>query len=173
MIDKVIFFIFITILFFVTIDINKNISRCNTENKEDFDGNGQYQYKGRGDKSESVDILLSRIDWLAKNSYNKSLYTTAYIISYIILIAVFFICYACNTYSLSVWEMILIILTNFIVCFSILNLLNFHTERYNDYYIRNNVDIISEKLGLYLYEPPKPIYSTKLERTMVQDVLSK
>ena len=169
--ELLILFIGLTFLFFLMININKNKSRCNSSNHENFDGNGEYQYKGRGDRQEDIDVLLSRIDWLAKNSIHKSLYTTSYIIAYILLIAVVFILYACSSYILSVWEMILIILSAFVICFSVLNLFNFHTERYNDYYIRNNIALLSEKLNLTLMEPPPPISTEKLNRTIVQDTL--
>ena len=115
-------FILLTILFFIVIGINKNISRCNGEDGKCFDGNGYFQYKGRGKKDESLEILLSRIDWLAKNAANGSLYTTSYIISYAILLATILILYAYSNYIVSVFEMLLILASSFITVFSILNL---------------------------------------------------
>lgn len=171
---NVFIFILFTILFFTIIDINKKHSRCNESNSEDFDGNSSFQYKGRGHFKERIDVLLSRIDWLAKNAENKSLYTTAYIISFPIMLAVIIVLYACSSYIISVWEMILILISSFIITFSILNLFNFHTEKYTNYYIRKNLDYISKQLKINLFDPPEPNIESKIpHRTVVQDVLSK
>jgi hypothetical protein len=171
--DTLFVFIFFTLLFFLIIDLNKNTSRCNENDKNCYDGNGCYQYKGRGEKNERVEILLSRIDWLAKNSSNKSLYTTSYIISYAIMLAVSVILYAYSNYIVSPWELILFLFSSFIITFSILNLFSFHTDRYNDYYIRENIRYISNQLQIPIFEPPLPSsHSSIPHRTQVQDVLS-
>lgn len=174
MLFEILIFILFTIIFFVVIGINKNVSRCNEKDKGCFDGNGCYQYKGRGDEKENVAILLSRIDWLAKNSGNGSLYTTAYIISYAILLAVIFVLYAYSKYLMSVFEMILIVASSFIIVFSILNLFSFHTDKYPNYYIRNNIKILAERFQIPIADPPLPHLSTKIpHRTTVQDILSR
>jgi hypothetical protein len=173
MLENILIFILLTILFFIVIGINKNVSRCNETGKGCFDGNGRFQYKGRGDEKEDVSILLSRIDWLVKNGCNGSLYTTAYIISYAILLAVIFVLYAYSKYLISVFEMVLIIASSFIIVFSILNLFSFHTDKYPNYYIRNNIKILSERFHIPIIEPPIPITSKLPHRTEVQDILSK
>jgi hypothetical protein len=171
---NVFIFIIFTVLFFLVIDMNKKHSRCNESNSEDFDGNSSYQYKGRGHFKERFDVLLSRIDWLAKNAENKSLYTTAYIIAYVIMLAVVIILYACSSYIVSVWELILILASSFIATFSIMNLFNFHTEKYTNYYIRKNLNYISRQLNIELFDPPNPNKESIIpHRTIVQDVLSK
>ena len=55
-------FIILTALFFLVIVYKTNQSRCCPMESKCFDGNGKYQYKGRGHKDESLDVLLSRID---------------------------------------------------------------------------------------------------------------
>ncbi len=169
---NVIVFILITILFFVVVNINKNVSRCNETDGTCFDGNGRFQYKGRGEDNEDVSILLSRIDWLAKNSSNGSLYTTSYIVAYGVLLAVIFVLYAYSRYLISVFEMVLILASTFIVVFSILNLFSFHTDKYPNYYIRKNIDILSKRFNLDISDPPPPISSVP-HRTQVQDILSR
>ena len=175
MIFAILLFIFLTIIFFIVIGINKNLSRCNEDSKNKcFDGNGCYQYKGRGDEGEDVAVLLSRIDWLAKNACNGSLYTTAYIISYVILLSIIFILYAYSKYLISVFEMSLLIASSFIIVFSILNLFSFHTDKYPNYYIRKNIEILSERFQIPIHDPPPPKEKDKLpHRTAVQDILSR
>lgn len=167
-------FILLTILFFIVIGINKNISRCNGEDKNCFDGNGYFQYKGRGKKDESLEILLSRIDWLAKNACNGSLYTTSYIISYAILLATILILYAYSNYIVSIFEMTLILASSFITVFSILNLFSFHTDKYPNYYIRKNLEYLARGFNIQMRDPPPPHPASKVpHRTKVQDILSK
>ena len=171
--DSILIFVLFTIIFFYVISINAHNSRCNESNDINSDGNGYNQYKGRGKKCETIDVLLSRIDWLAKKSENNSPYTTSYIICYAILLAVIFILYAYSYYILSPWEMILILFSGFIIVFSILNLFQFHTDKYPNYYIRKNIDYISRNYNIPIYEPPEPLDSKIAHRTKVHDVLNK
>ena len=171
--DSLLIFILFTVIFFYVIGINAHNSRCNEENDINSDGNGKYQYKGRGKKCETIDVLLSRIDWLAKNSENYSPYDTSYIMSYAILLAVIFVLYAYSQYIISPWEMILILFSSFIIVFSILNLFQFHTDKYPNYYIRKNIDYISRNYNIPIYEPPAPLDTKIAHRTKVQDVLNR
>lgn len=148
----------LTFLFFYVISLNKSITRCHEGAKNCFDGNGCYQYKGRGDKNESPEILLSRIDWLAKNSNSVStLYTTCFILSYCITLSVIFILYAGSGYIVNYWELCLIFMACFIISFSISNLFTFHTDRYPNYYIRRNIGYLAERYNLTISEPPIPL----------------
>ena|SRR5579883_2518418 len=164
-----------TALFVLAIDINKNNSRCNDKNNDSFDGNGHYQYKGRGHKSEDVPTLIHRIDWLAKNAYKKSCYTTAYIMAYSILLVFLFIPYAYSGYLVSMWELTIALFAFFILIFSLLNLFEFHTDRYHNYYIRQNIEYISHKLNMDTLnvELKEPKTNFIPHRTKVQDILSK
>lgn len=167
-------FIIFTAIFFIVVIYNSNVSRCSPLGGKCFDGNGKYQYKGRGYRKESIDILLSRIDWLAKNSCNDALYTTSYIMAFLITIATFVIIYAFTCHVLSVWEIIIILFSAFIICFSVLNLFNFHTNRYSSYYIRKNIDYITRHLNVSLNDAPDPSHKSKIPfRTKVHDVLTK
>lgn len=164
----------LTFLFFLVILYKTNLSRSSNPKEKSYDGNGKYQYKGRGYKDESIDILLSRIDWLAKNSVNNMLYSTSYIISYSFTLAMIIILYAFSSYICSPWEIILIIFAAFIISFSILNLFQFHTDSYPNYYIRKNIDYISRYLQCKIVDPPSPSFKAKIPfRTKVYDVLTK
>jgi len=163
-------FILFSILFFIMISDNANINRCPYEGGKCYDGNGKYQYKGRGCKDEPVSTLINRIDWLAKNSYNKPLYSVAYIIAYVLALAVLVVLYATSCYVLSVWEYIIILLVAYIITFSLINLIGFHADRYPLYYIRNNISYIADKMNIDLKEPPHPCDDTKVPfRTYVRD----
>lgn len=166
----IIIFILATILFFIVISEDISISRCPYKNGECYDGNGRYQYKGRGSKSESVKILLSRIDWLAKNSVNKPLYTTSYIIAYVLTLGILVVLYATSEYILNVWEYVILLIVAYIITFSITNLIGFHTDRYPTYYIRTNLDYIADKLNIKLKDNPgHPKCSKVPHRTYIQD----
>ena len=165
-------FIIFTAIFFFVIVYKTNQSRCCPMGGRCYDGNGKYQYKGRGYKKESIETLLSRIDWLAKNSVNDALYTTSYIIAFAITLAVFFILYAFSSYIASVWEIVIILFAAFVICFSVMNLFTFHTDRYRNYYIRKNIDYISRRLRTKVKEPPNPSHKSHMPfRTKVHDVL--
>jgi hypothetical protein len=169
----VVIFLFATFIFFIMISENASIGRCPYEGGECFDGNGKYQYKGRGCKDESVHILLSRIDWVAKNSNNKSVYTTSYIIAYTLTLSIIVVLYATSYYVLSVWEYVILLMVAYIITFSITNLIGFHTDRYPIYYIRNNIGYITNKLGIEIDEDPgHPCDDAKVPyRTQIQDKL--
>ncbi len=137
------------------------------------EGNGKYQYKGRGYKKESVAELLSRIDWLAANSSNKSVYTTAYIMAFPISLAVLVLLYAYNKYCMSAIEYILILIVIYTVIFSITNLIDFHNDRYSIYYIRNNIKYIADKLDVDIDEPKHPHPKSCVpHRTIIKDTIS-
>lgn len=173
--DYSLFLIFIvaTIIFFLMVSENVSISQCPYKNGKCYDGNGKYQYKGRGFKDESVELLLNRIDWLAKNSINKPLYITSYIISYILVLGVMVVLYATSQYILNVCEYVILLLVAYIITFSVTNLIAFHTDKYPTYYIRNNIDYIANKLNIKLKEDPGcPSKHSKVpHRTYIQDKL--
>lgn len=167
-------FIIFTAIFFFVIVYKTNQSRCSPMGGNCYDGNGKYQYKGRGYKDENVDVLLSRIDWLAKKSVNDALYTTSYIISFAITLSVFFILYAFSSYVLSPWEIVIVLFSAFIISFSVMNLFDFHTNRYRNYYTRKNIEYISKLLRIDVKEPPNPSHKSHLPfRTKIHDVLDR
>jgi len=161
-----------TVIFILMIIENATIGRCPYTGGKCFDGNGKYQYKGRGCTDEKVSLLLSRIDWLAKNNSNKPLYTSSYIIAYTLSLGILITLYATSSYVLSVWEYIIILIVSFVITFSITNLINFHTDRYPTYYIRNNIEYIASKLHIELKDPGHPCDDTEVPyRTYIRDKL--
>ncbi len=162
-----------TVIFVLIIFENATISRCPYNGGKCFDGNGMYQYKGRGCDHETVHKLLGRIDWLVKNSKNKPLYTSSYIVAYVLTLGILIILYATSYYILSVWEYIIILLAAFVIVFSITNLIDFHTDRYPQYYIRTNVGYIADKLNIDIKDPGKPCHKTYVPyRTKIRDKLN-
>lgn len=165
-------FIIATIIFITMILENASIDRCPYKGGKCYDGNGKYQYKGRGCKKESIQTLLSRVDWTAKNTLKKPLFAISYIIAYVLILAVSVIMYGSCGYILSVYEYIILLIAAYIITFSVINLINFHTDRYPIYYIRNNISYIVDKLNLELDEEPDHPCNDKLpHRTYIQDKL--
>ena len=161
-----------TLIFYFVMMEQASIDRCPYEGGKCFDGNGKYQYKGRGSKNESVSQLLGRIDWLAKNSVNKPIYPTSYIVAYALTVGVLIFLYATSCYVMSVWEYIIILLVSFVIVFSITNLLGFHSDRYPVYYVRENIGYISEKLNIKVKNPGEPHPKTSVpHRTKLRDKL--
>lgn len=163
--------IFATIIFVWMMIENANISRC-APNGKCFDGNGIYQYKGRGYKTEDPEKLLNRVDWLAKHMNCTPLYSSSYIIAYALALGVLFILYASSYYILTPFEYIIILITAFVIAFSITNLLNFHANIYPAYYIRTNVDYIRDKLKYKQKDPGNPNKNSRTcHRVEIKDKL--
>ena len=172
-ISLIVVFIIATIIFFWMISENATVSRCPYDGGECYDGNGRDQYKGRGCKDETVKILLSRTDWVAKHILDKPLYTTSYIIAYALVLGILIVMYAISQYVLSVWEYVVLLMVSFIITFSITNLIGFHTDRYPVYYMRNNLGYVAEKLRMKLdRNPDHPCDDAKVPyRTYIRDKL--
>ena len=172
--DTITVFILFFIIFIIAISFNIKESRCPKEGAVCFDGNGKYQYKGRGHTNESVETLLQRIKWSAKNTQNRLLYSVSYIISFIVLLAVIIILYGYSYYCMVVSELVVLLLAIFIVVFSVFNLFDFHTDRYPQYYIIKNVLRIQKKLGLDNKDPPKPNKKSYVpNRTKIREIFNR
>lgn len=169
--QRLVFLFVLLMLFVYLIGVERSSCRVNDIVPGDYDGNGKYQYGGRGSEDEDVATLLQRIDWIAKNS-THSIYITSYLISFIILIATIFILMS-QEYLLSLYEMILILASAYIVSFSILNLFAFHSDKYPNYYIRKNVEYLRKQLNLSPIENflEKTTTEPLPHRTFVDDVL--
>ena len=173
--DSILIFILFFILLIVAISFNTEETRCPGDGSGVcFDGNGRYQYKGRGSNKESVETLLQRIKWTGKNMQNRFLYSTSYIISFIILLAFIIILYAYSKYCIIATELVVVLNVVFIIVFSILNLFDFHTDRYPQYYIVDNILRIQKKLGYKNKDPPRPRKETYVpHRTRVREILNR
>lgn len=161
-----------TLIFYFVMMEHATTDRCPYEGGDCFDGNGKYQYKGRGCDNENVSVLLNRVDWLAKNAANKPIYTSSYIIAYALSLGVLITLYATSYYALNAWEYVIILLASFVITFSITNLINFHTDRYPIYYIRENIGYVADKLNFDIEDPGKPCKGTCVpHRTKLRDKL--
>jgi len=172
--DYPLIFVFIlsTLIFVIMILENASIDRCPYKGGKCYDGNGKYQYKGRGCEKESVRTLLSRVDWTAKNTLKKPLFAISYIIAYVLILGLMVVMYGSSKYTFSVYEYVVLLIMAYIITFSLINLINFHTDRYPIYYIRNNISYIADKLNLELDEEPDHPCNDKLpHRTYIQDKL--
>lgn len=171
---EIIFFVLITILFFYFIYKNKKFTRCNkvSTDLEEYDGNGENQYLGRGHSNETVENLLNRIDWTAKHA-NTENYTKSFIVSYCVFLCIFFILAIAKNIILKFSEMGIIFASIYIVVFSISNLFGFHTDRYSSYYIRQNIEYIQQKLLYKNNIPETPLQHNIPHRTLIDEVLYK
>ncbi len=117
------------------------------------DGNGDLYYLGRGDKDDSVEMLLNRIEWssyLFKRTslWSRILFVTIFIVLLIILVAI----RKLPTPS----TIVILFFVVFIPVYAAHQFFYTHGDVYNDYYIKNNVKIIRNKLNLSPGEPDDP-----------------
>lgn len=167
-------FIILTLFFLIAMNYVQVDGKCPKKGEAYFDGNGVKQWRGRGYKEESVEVLLQRIDWLAKKGDDKNNYAMAYILAYLVSLGLLLVLYGYSGYIPEWSELIVIVLTSYLVLFSVDNLLNFHTHRYPYYYIRNNTNMIQDKLGYYKACPPKPDKKSSVpHRTIVRDIMER
>ena len=170
-------FIILTLIFIISIGYIKTEGKhpgSGHKSEGYFDGNGVSQWKGRGHRKDDVEVLLQRIDWLAKHGDDKNNYTIAYILAYLTTIGVFLVLYGYSGFYPTCWELLVVALTSYLIIFSIDNLLNFHTHRYPYYYIRNNVGIIQDKMNYFKGSPPNPDKNTSVpHRTVIRDVIER
>lgn len=160
-----IFLLLLTLIFFSVWSQSCNDRNSYKKNiKDSKDGNGKHQYKGRGYKNETIDILLNRINWLVKNNYDKNNYNNIFIITYIIILFLTLILYGYSSYLLSFWELALIFIVIFVILLSVNNFNNFHDNIYHYYYIKKNIEYITDQLNLNIkFDTPKPNKKSYIE----------
>jgi len=109
------------------------------------DGNGEAYYRGRGSKHDSVAELLDRIDWA---SYLDKRITLWYRIIVITFIVMLFIMAFVIKRLLRPTEMVVLFFVVFVPFYASHQMDYVHGDIYNDYYIKRNVELIREKLGV-------------------------
>lgn len=123
-----------------------------------IEGNGSIHRKGRGCEEDSIGELLDRITWLS-NSYGRS--TRWYRFVFPTIIAVTIICIASMGISgkdkkLPSPGMIIIMLIGIFISFLAFDIFyHTHGDKHVEYYIRNNAQIIRNKMDLEENEPTK------------------
>lgn len=173
MLDKscILVIVIASILFLYTISYKKSGTRSNPDDVESYDGNGVYQYKGRGSDSETIEVLLQRISWAASNGPKKYIFSMAYIIAFVSTIAVFLLLYSCGRNSPNVYEFLLVLLVIYLTTFSILGLFRFHTDRYPYFYIKQNAMRLQQILKCNAGDPPLPTNQPIPHRTVMRDII--
>lgn len=118
-----------------------------------MEGNGPIHDHGRGDKKESIATILDRMTWLSycdvRISWWQRLVTPT-------LVAVALICLASKELP-SPTMIVLMVITIFISFLAFRSYYQVHGDLYIDYYIRNNADIIRQKLNLEEHLAPPSI----------------
>lgn len=169
---SIIVLLILTIFFILTLNYQSSERKCPGSGGPCFDGNGKYQHKGRGHDDEDVETLLDRIDWLAKHGDTSYIYTTSFIVAFLSTLGVFLVLYGYSSYVPNEWEILIVVLTLFLIFFSVTTLFGFHDDRYPYYYIRSNIKRIQCQLGLDSSDPPRPVNNYIPHRTEIRDTLS-
>lgn len=121
--------------------------------RKNADGNGDIYYLGRGSKNDSTAELLDRIDWASYLDKRVTKWQRTFMITLIVMILVILIVLrkipAPSTF-------ILLFVAIFIPIYASNNMLYVHGDMYNDHYIKNNVTLLRQKLGLKKNLPSEP-----------------
>ena len=118
------------------------------------DGEGSVFDKGRGSSKEDIETLLNRIDW-STYLYKRIGWHERFIIPTLIAVGIIILVVYKRLPSPVVIILLLIIIYISFLTFSAF--FYFHGDMYNDFYIKNNVDMIRDKLKLYSETPPDSI----------------
>ena len=109
------------------------------------DGNGEAYFYARGSKYESVGELLDRIDWASYLDKRISLWYRVIIITFVAMLLIMALVIK---KLLRPTEMIILFFVIFVPIYATHQLDYVHGDIYNDYYIKHNVELIREKLGV-------------------------
>lgn len=130
------------------------------------DGNGTAYYQGRGCKDDSVSILLDRIDWATYAEKKTTLWYKQFITAVIVagLIAILIM-----RKIPSPSQSIMLIVIIFIPIYAVHQLRYVHGDIHNDYNIKNNVDLLRQKLNLKKGKNVPPPSCSVPKRTAVMN----
>ena len=128
------------------------------------DGNGTSTYYGRGSKEDSVEELLNRIDWASYLPKRITLWYKVLVMSLIITVLVMLLV---SRKLLTPSRLITLFVCVFIPIYAMSQFYYVHGEIYNDYYIKNNVDLLRQKLHAKAAHPPHPTNPNPPPRTSV------
>jgi len=160
----------ILVLAYVTAKDQKTKSRCNKTASICRDGDGMYQYKGRGSDKDNISVLLGRIIWLAGHHDKTFTYHTSFTTSTFISIGLLALMMAFGI-DFSAPFLLSIFLLVFLMIFSMQSLHDFHTARYSHYYTKFNARKVLEKLKLKEVKAPPPTVEEIPHRTVIRTFL--
>jgi len=133
------------------------------QDRQVADGNGDVYYKARGHEQESIEMLLNRIDWGTGTEKRISWWVRILLPTIIaILLVVILILRRIPT----IVEVIMFLVIIFVVFFAMRQYTYIHGDIYRDAYIRHDVNIIRDKLGLKSGEPDEPIDNFLNDKTL-------
>jgi hypothetical protein len=118
------------------------------------DGNGTSTYYGRGSHEDTVEELLNRIDWA---SYLPKRITLWYKVFTITIVITLFIVLLVLRKLPSPSKLIILMITIFVPIYAMSQFYYVHGEIYNDYYIKDNVQLLRGKLHLKAGSPGEPL----------------
>jgi hypothetical protein len=117
------------------------------------DGNGTAYYYGRGSDKDSVGELLDRIDWASYLDKRLTLWYRIFVTTVITLILIVALVMRRIPKP---GQLILLGFVIFIPFYAGHQLFYVHGDIFNDYYIKNNVDLIRKKLGVHRNDVKEP-----------------
>lgn len=147
----VLIFVVILVLYFIIKMILKEIRSDGSVDARD--GNGSSQLLGRGSESDSVEVLVNRIEWSAYLEKRISFWGRALIMTFIIALIISIM--SKKDYK-TASEILLLFFMIFVPILSVHSFFYTHADVYNDYYIKTNAELLRSKLGLQKYDPPSP-----------------
>lgn len=122
-------------------------------NRPRKDGNGDIYYLGRGNRHDSAEELLDRIEWSTYLEKRVSLWQRHFVISLIIAALVVLLIMR-SVPSPGIFVLLVIVI--FIPLYAAHNLFYVHGDIYNDYYIKDNVDRLRHIFGFKKGFPSEP-----------------
>ncbi len=150
----IIILIIIILIIIYIVFISQPIELKGDDTRMHEDGNGTIFYKGRGSEDESVEELLNRIEWSSYLFKRTSLIDRTLLISITLTIVIILLIFRSLPKPT---DIVLLIIVIFVIIFAIINFFYVHGDIYNDYYIKNNVHLIRDKLNLHRSDPDAPL----------------
>ena len=115
---------------------------CTNIDKQTHNPENYAMAKGYGTKKEMLNTLLSRIQWVnnykSRINFSARMYFPAFLIAFMI----------CSVFSLNIRQFVFIILLSWIILMSHHRWIDHHSDKFVNYYIDKNVEIIRKKLKL-------------------------
>lgn len=115
------------------------------EPRVEQDGNGESHYYARGSPKDSTSELLDRIEWASYLEKRTCFPIKALLMSLIIVGLIIVLVLRKLPHPTKV---LILLVTVFIPIYAVHQLKYTHSDIYNDFYIKNNVDLLRAQLGL-------------------------
>jgi len=158
----VIAIIVIIILIYIHNCQDQELTGCKTRQRGD--GNGDIYYLGRGDINDDISTLVDRTQWASYLDKRVTFWQRIFVAT---IVAMIFVILLAMRKLPTPGGIIILFFCIFVPIYAVHQLFYVHGDVYNDFYIKNNMELIREKLGLEKNEPPIPILENPPDRPRV------